>query len=77
LPGGLAPIGDGLSTSNNDGFDFGDFSGLDYFNGAGHPIWGDTSNSTGNNPNGTTNFDAQTDTVTGNVPVRILDFSVV
>jgi len=70
------PIGDGLSTSNNDGFDFGDYSGLDYFNGGGHPIWGDTSNSTGGNPNGTTNFDAQTDTVTGNVPVHILDFSV-
>lgn len=70
------PVGDGLSTSNNDGFDFGDFSGLDYFNTGGHPIWGDTSNSTGNNPNGTSNFDAQTDTVTGNVPVRILDFTV-
>jgi hypothetical protein len=70
------PIGDGLSTSNNDGFDFGDFSGLDYFNGGGHPIWGDTSNSTGNNPNGNGNFDAQTDVVTGNVPVVVIEFSV-
>jgi hypothetical protein len=70
------PIGDGLSTSNNDGFDFGDFSGLDYSGGAGHPIWGDTSNSTGNNPDGNANFDDQTDTVTGNVPVQVIDFTV-
>jgi len=70
------PIGDGMSTTNSDGFDFGDFSGLDYFNGAGHPIWGDTSNSTGNNPNGTTNFDAQTDRVTGNVPVELMNFQI-
>jgi hypothetical protein len=70
------PIGDGLSTSNNDGFDFGDYSGLDYSSGVGHPIWGDTSNSTGNNPNGTANFDAQSDRVSGNVPVVVLDFDV-
>src|SRR6185295_6526286 len=70
------PVGDGMSTSNNDGFDFGDYSGLDYVAGGGVPIWGDTSNSTGNNPNGTTNFDAQTDVVTGIVPLQILDFSV-
>lgn len=69
-------IGDGLSTSNQDGFDFGDFSGLDYSNGAGHPIWGDTSNSTGNNPNGMTNFDAQTDVVTGNVPVELMHIRI-
>jgi hypothetical protein len=64
------PIGDGLSKSNQDGFDFGDYSGLDYSSGAGHPIWGDTSNSTGNNPNGTSNFDAQTDVVTAITPVE-------
>ena len=29
---------------------------------------GDTSNSTGNNPNGTSNFDAQTDVVTAITP---------
>ena len=69
-------IGDGLSTSNQDGFDFGDFSGLDYFSGAGHPIWGDTSNSTGNNPNGTSNFDAQTDVVTGPVPVELMSIRI-
>jgi hypothetical protein len=69
-------VGDGLSTSNNDGFDFGDFSGMDYSSGGGHPIWGDTSNSTGNNPNGTGNFDAQTDRVTGTVPVELMSFKV-
>jgi len=62
------PIGDGLSKSNQDGFDFGDYSGLDYSSGTGHPIWGDTSNSTGNNPNRTSNFDAQTDVVTAITP---------
>jgi hypothetical protein len=70
------PIGDGLSTSNQDGFDFGDYSGLDYSSGVGHPIWGDTSNSTGNNPNGTTNFDAQTDRVTGQVPVELMHVQI-
>jgi hypothetical protein len=70
------PIGDGLSTTNNDGFDFGDYSGLDYSNAAGHPIWGDTSNSTGTNPNGTGNFDAQTDVVTGAVPVRLIEIRI-
>jgi hypothetical protein len=69
-------IGDGQSTSNSDGFDFGDYSGLSYSEGVGHAIWGDTSNSTGNNPNGTTNFDAQTDRIAGNVPVRIIDFTI-
>jgi len=70
------PIGDGLSTSNQDGFDFGDYSGLDYSSGEGHPIWGDTSNSTGNNPNGTGNFDAQTDRVTGPVPVELMHIQI-
>ena len=70
------PIGDGLSTSNQDGFDFGDYSGLDYSSGVGHPIWGDTSNSTGNNPNGTSNFDAQTDRVTGTVPVELMHIAI-
>jgi hypothetical protein len=70
------PIGDGLSITNSDGFDFGDYSGLDYFAGAGHPIWGDTSNSTGTNPNGTANFDAQTDRVTGPVPVQLIDIRI-
>lgn len=60
-----AQIGDGASTSNANPNNFGDYSGLDYFQGVAHPIWADTSNSTGDNPNGTANFDAYTDRVTG------------
>jgi hypothetical protein len=67
-------IGDGLTTSNGDGFDFGDYSAMDYFAGTGHPVWPDRSNSTGNNPDG--NFDAQTDRVSGPVPVQLFEFHV-
>jgi hypothetical protein len=69
-------IGDALSTSPGDGFDFGDYSGLDYSSGVGHPIWGDSSNSTGTNPNGTSSFDAQTDRVTGSVPVELMHVQI-
>ena len=61
-----ALISDGASTSNGAGVEFGDYSGLTYFKGFFHPIWADTSNSTGNNPNGTANFDAYTDRITWN-----------
>jgi hypothetical protein len=60
-----AQISDGASTSNGLGIEFGDYSGLTYFQGRFHPAWADTSNSTSNNPNGTTRFDAYTDVVTG------------
>jgi hypothetical protein len=33
-------------------FDFGDYTGLSFFNGAFFPIWADNSNSTGDNPDG-------------------------
>jgi hypothetical protein len=62
-----AAVSDGASTSNGAGVEFGDYSGLTYFQGRFHPIWGDTSNSTSNNPNGTANFDAYTDVVTGGI----------
>jgi len=68
------PVGDGLSTTNSDGFDFGDYSGLDYSSAIGHPIWGDRSNSTGTNPD--TSFDAQTDRVSGNVPVELTNIQI-
>lgn len=58
-------VGDGASTSNGAGIEFGDYSGLAYVTGVIHPAWADTSNSTGNNPNGTANFDAYTDRITG------------
>lgn len=44
---------------------FGDFSGLTYFQGMAHPSWADDSNSTSDNPDGTTRYDAYTDQVTG------------
>ena len=34
-------------------FDFGDYSGLGFHGGIFYPCWGDNSNSTGNNPEGT------------------------
>ncbi len=44
---------------------FGDYSGMTYFQGRLHPIWADVSNSTGDNPDGTTRYDALTDIVSG------------
>ncbi|MDH3523879.1 MAG: glycoside hydrolase [Acidobacteriota bacterium] len=71
-PAGAAPtfmanaaVSDGASTSTGASVEFGDYSGMAYFQGRVHPIWGDTSNSTGDNPNTTFNFDAYTDRVSG------------
>jgi len=44
---------------------YGDYSGLDYFRGRFHPIWADQSNSQGDNPDGTTTWDAHSSRVTG------------
>ena len=56
---------------------FGDYSGLEYNYTPGvgqigglHPIWADDSNSTGNNPDGTSRYDAYTDKVTGGPAVN-------
>jgi Bacterial Ig-like domain (group 3) len=73
-----AVVSDGASTSNGFGVEFGDYAGLAYFPGGGtvgsprfqHPIWGDTSNSTANNPNGTANFDAYTNWMRGGPSVN-------
>ncbi|MDZ4811543.1 MAG: thermonuclease family protein [Pseudomonadota bacterium] len=56
-------IGDAASTSNGDGVEFGDYMGLAFVGGKLHPVWGDTSNSTGDNPDGTLGFDAYSDNV--------------
>ena len=71
-PAGVSPtfmanaqISDGASTSSANPNQFGDYSGLAYFQGLAHPAWPDTSNSTGDNPDGTTTFDIYTDRVTG------------
>jgi hypothetical protein len=68
-----AQIGDALTAGSGSNppqagqadIQFGDYSGLAYFQGVLHPIWADVSNSTGDNPDGTSRFDAYTDRVTG------------
>src|SRR5882724_3829903 len=68
-----AQIGDGVSTGAGSSppaagqldIQFGDYAGLAYFQGLAHPAWADNSNSTGDNPNTTTRYDAYTDRVTG------------
>ncbi|MFN2517422.1 MAG: hypothetical protein ABR604_00040, partial [Jatrophihabitantaceae bacterium] len=46
-----------LGTSNSrdahNGIDYGDYSGLAYYQGRAHPAWADNSNATGDNPDGT------------------------
>ncbi len=54
-------VSDAASTSTGGGVEFGDYMGLAFKGGVVHPVWADTSNSTGDNPNGTANFDAYTD----------------
>lgn len=54
-------VSDGSSTSNGSGVEFGDYAGITLIDSIAHPVWADTSNSTGNNPNGTSNFDAYVD----------------
>lgn len=56
-------VSDGASTSNGSGVEFGDYMGLAFIGGKLHPVWADTSNSTGDNPNGTSAFDAYSDRV--------------
>lgn len=57
-------LSDGASTSTGAGVEFGDYMGLAFKGGSVFPVWADTSNSTGNNPNGTSNFDAYVDKLT-------------
>jgi len=66
-------VGDALTSGNGSNppvpgqanIEFGDYSGMSYFQGRMHPIWADVSNSTGDNPDGTSRFDAYTDRVLG------------
>ena len=61
-----AQISDGVSNPfGANFFQFGDYSGLAYFQGRFHPVWADDSNSTGNNPDGPGRYDAYTDTADG------------
>jgi hypothetical protein len=69
MPAGPSPVFmanaqvSGSSTSSANPNQFGDYSGLAYSAGVLHPAWGDTSNTTGNNPDGNSEFDAYTDSV--------------
>jgi endonuclease YncB( thermonuclease family) len=54
-------VSDGISTSNGSGVEYGDYMGLTFYDGIVTPVWADSSNSTGDNPNGTANFDAYID----------------
>lgn len=56
-------IGDAASTSTGLGIEFGDYSGLEFVQGRAYPLWADTSNSTGNNPDISSAFDAALDRV--------------
>ena len=69
---GNTPVSDGASTSNGAGVEFGDYSGLTVSGGMAHPTWADASNSTSDNPNGTSNFDAYTD----QLPVLAADYTL-
>jgi hypothetical protein len=40
-------------TVQDPGFEFGDYSWVDFFGGVAHAVWSDNSNSTGDNPDGT------------------------
>ncbi|MBS1724307.1 MAG: exo-alpha-sialidase [Armatimonadetes bacterium] len=59
------PLSAGTSRSNGSGVEYGDYLGLAYVGGWIHPAWADISNSTGDNPNGTTRFEAFSNKATG------------
>ncbi len=44
---------------------YGDYSGLDYYQGRAHAVWADQSNITGDNPDGTQKWEAQSNRVGG------------
>ncbi len=59
-------IGPGTSSARtaNNLIDYGDYSGLTFYNGSFHAAWADNSNSTGDNPDGSIRFDIYTAHVT-------------
>lgn len=50
-------ISNGRSTNTGDGNEFGDYISMDFYDGVLATAWGDSSNSTGDNPNGTAGLD--------------------
>lgn len=63
-------ISDGSSNQIRDlfdpGNDFGDYTGVAAYGGVGYAVWADNSNSTSDNPDGTSTLDMYFDTVTFN-----------
>ncbi len=45
-------VGTSNSHVSGNGIDYGDYTGLSFFDGVAHPAWSDNSNSTGDNPDG-------------------------
>lgn len=64
-PNRRVSVGTSNSHDAHNGIDYGDYSGLAYYNGLAHPVWADNSNSTGQNPDGTLH---QLDVYTASVP---------
>jgi len=52
------------AVATDPGFDFGDYDTMSFVNGSFYRSWADSSNSTGDNPNGTANTDIYTAKVT-------------
>jgi hypothetical protein len=51
-PNRRVSAGTSNSQDAHNGIDFGDYSGLAFYNGLAHPAWADNSNATGQNPDG-------------------------
>jgi hypothetical protein len=64
LPNVQISQGDSNAAAVDNGFDFGDYDKMDFVNGVFYRTWADNSNSTGDNPNGTSRLDIYTAAVT-------------
>lgn len=52
IPNIQISAGTSNSHDSQNGIDYGDYSGLSFYQGVAHPAWSDNSNSTGTNPDG-------------------------
>ena len=64
LPNVKVSAGSTSGIGKGGGNELGDYIGLDFYNNALYPCWADDSNSTGDNPSGTSNLDYYTARVT-------------
>jgi hypothetical protein len=64
LPEVKISAGSTTGVGKGSGNELGDYIGLDFYNGVFYPSWADASNSTGNNPDGTSELDYYTAAVT-------------